>query len=182
MQDRNRVNAGFTLLELSVVLLIVAILLGISLPRFSNFFESDLEQETRKIASIIDGLRLQAILKGENYRLVFDTKNSQYQVFTVNPEDTSESVPHETYGSPIKLTPPVEISTISTEIDNLSASRFGFKKLEFDKIFGQQYEFRIDSSGFIDLFLVRLKDNKNSLTLRIKNIMGEMAIGQENPL
>ena len=144
--------------------------------------DSDLKKQTQKIAALIDELRLQAILKSETYKLVFDTKDSEYQIFTVDPADSSKNVPNEVYPKPFKLPAPIEISNIDLKTEDETTSRFGFKKLEFDKIFGQQYEFRIDSSGFVDLFTIRLKDRSNSITLRIKNIMGEIAIGPETPL
>ena len=173
---------GFTLLELSVVLFIMAVMLGIALPSFSNLMESDLEKEAQKLAAIIGDLRLKAILNSSDYLLVFDTKKSEYQVLVIDPADPSSTTPPDDYNAPIQLKPPVEIASISTDIEQNGTSRFGFKKMEFDKIFGQEYSFRIDSSGFIDMFRLRLKDRENSITLSIETIMGEIAIGQETPL
>ena len=181
MSSRKRSDPGFTLLELSVVLFIMAVLLGISLPSFSNFFESDLKKEASHIAGIIDELKLQAVLDGENYKLVFDTNKSELSIYTLYPADHNY-LPHSKYGKPISLTPPVEFEKISVDVESAVPSKFGVPKLEFDKIFGQQYEFRIDSSGFVDLFAVKLKDNKNSLTITVRNIMGDITIGREIPL
>lgn len=183
MSRQKNPGSGFTMLELTVVMLIMIILLGVSLPNFSNLFESNLEKETHRIAAIIDELRLQAILKSENYQLVFDTKKSEYQVFTTDPQDSSVTDPHEKYRTPIKLTPPIEFTKISTEIEEeTTVRRFGGEKLEFDKIFGQQYIFRIDSSGFIDLFTLNLKDEDTTIALTIENIMGDISISHEKPL
>jgi len=168
-------------MELSVVLLIMAVLLGVSLPSFSNFFESDLKKETHRIAGILSELRLQAILNGETYKLLFDTKKSELSVFTLNQADHSFS-PHDKYGGPITFIAPVEFEKISVDVENRVQSKFGFQKLEFDKIFGQQYEFRIDSSGFMDQFALKLKDTSNTLTLTVRNIMGDIDIGREIPL
>ncbi len=181
MSHQAKNNPGFTLLELSVVLFIMAVLLGISLPSFSNFFESGLKKEAHRLAGILDELRLQAILNGETYKLVFDTKKSELSVFTLEKADHSFS-PHEKYGKPVSLTAPVEIAKISVNVENMAPSKFGFQKLEFDKIFGQQYEFRIDSSGFMDPFALKLKDTSNSLTLTVRNIMGDITISGEVPL
>lgn len=183
MRRSPRFVAGFTLLELSVVLFIMAILLGIALPRFSNFFESDLQKETRRIAAVLSQLRLEAILKGESYRLVFDSKENTLQVFTIDAADSTLNHPHENFKNPIKLNPPVEIQSITTGAETESVSaKFEFEKLKFEKIFGNQYQFSIDPSGFIDLFSVTLKDRSHSLTLQVKTIMGEMEIGHEIPL
>ncbi|MBT6611710.1 MAG: hypothetical protein HOB38_06380, partial [Deltaproteobacteria bacterium] len=56
---------GFSLLELSLIMFIMMILLGFSLPRFSSLIENQLQLETLKLAHLIDELRLQAILNGE---------------------------------------------------------------------------------------------------------------------
>ncbi len=183
MPGQKNPGSGFTMLELTVVMLIMIILLGVSLPNFSNLFESNLEKETHRIAAIIDELRLQAILKSENYQLVFDTNKSEYQVFTTDPQDSSITNPHEKYRTPIKLTPPIELTKISTEMEEETTTRrFGGEKLEFDKIFGRQYIFRIDSSGFIDLFTLNLKDEDKVIALTVENIMGEISISREEPL
>lgn len=181
MPRRINHSSGFTLLELGVALLIMVIVLGMSLPSFSNLLESDLEKEAGRMAMIIDELKLQAILKSESYKLVFDTKKSELTILVQNPTDLTFS-PHPKYSKPITLTPPIEIARVSIDTENEVQSRFGFKKLKFDKIFGKQYEFRIDSSGFIDLFAVELKDTSNSITLKVKNIMGDIAIGNVAPL
>jgi len=181
MRD-NKTESGFTLLELSVVILIMVMMLSISMPRFSNLFESTLQKETLKIAGILNKLRSKAILKGENYKLVFNIKTSEYEIFTIDSEDPTKSLPHEEYPEAIKLKPPIEFTKVLKGEEGVEESKLNFKKLEFDKIFGQKHEFRIDSSGFIDLFSIELKDNKNSQTLSVVNIMGKIEIGQETPI
>lgn len=181
MNSKRGLN-GFTLLELSVVIFLMTVLLGFAIPRFSNFMESTLEKETRKIAYVLDELRMEAIMKGESYRLEFDTMDSELSIYTASAEDPTEYTPHEKYDKPIKLQPPVKISKITLGEEDPFQSRFGFEKLEFDKIFGQEYYFKIDSSGFIDLFTLKLKDNENTITLAVTTIMGDLSIGQETPL
>lgn len=175
-------SSGFTLLELSAVLFLMAVLLGFSLPQFSNFLESDLEKESKKIAAVLDELRLQAILKNENYAIQFDTMKSEYSIFKAESINTRNYTPHEQFSTPIKLNPPVVLDKVSVDEEPEVQSRFGFEKLEFDKIFGQQFEFHIDSSGFIDQFTLKLKDQNNYIQLKVKNIMGDISIGQETPL
>ena len=57
MPERIDKSPGFTLLELSVTMLIMVLVLGVSLPSFSNMLESDLEKEARRMAKIIDELK-----------------------------------------------------------------------------------------------------------------------------
>ena len=180
--ENRKAARGFTLLELSAVLFMMAVLLGISLPNFSNFLESDLEKETKRIAAVIEELRLQAILERESYRLVFNTKDSAYHAERIDPENPTKKSSRETFIKSVKLPSPVELASISTDIESQTPSKFGFEKLAFEKIFGQEYQFIIDSSGFVDQFRIRLKDRQHSMTLTVTTIMGEIEIGQETPL
>jgi prepilin-type N-terminal cleavage/methylation domain-containing protein len=181
MRSQDEQAKGFTLLELSVVLFIMAIILGFSLPSFSNYLESDLEKETQRMAKIITDLRLQAILNNETYKLTFDTKKSNLSVSVLNQTDGTYS-PHPKVSKPIVLTPPVEFARITIDVENAVQSKFGVEKLKFDKIFGKQYDFRIDSSGFIDLFAIEFRDTQNTISLTVRNIMGDISISQEIPL
>ncbi len=182
MRKKRTAARGFSLLELSVGMLLMVILLGFSLPRFSLLLESELQKEARKIAYLIKELRIQAILKGENYKLVFDTRKSEYSVLTEDSRNPRGISPHEKYSEPIRLEDPVEFAKVTRDEEEEEYSRFSFRKIEFDKIFGQQFEFRIDSSGFIDLFTLKLKDQENSLSLSVVNIMGKIVFGEETPL
>ncbi|MCP4753192.1 MAG: type II secretion system protein [Proteobacteria bacterium] len=182
MRRKQTPSEGFTLLELSVVMFIMLILLGFSLPRFSTLFESDLQKETQKIAGIVKDLRLQAILKGENYKLVFDTKKSEYAVLTKDPDYSQTFSPHEKYSEPIRLADTVEFHAVARDVGKEQTFRFSGREIEFDKIFGRKFEFGIDSSGFVDLFTVKLKDRNNYLSLSVVNIMGKTVIGEETPL
>jgi Tfp pilus assembly protein FimT len=184
MRERANTSGGISLLELSIVVFLMAVLLGFSMPRFSSLFDSQLLKEARRIAVLLHRLRIEAILKGENYKIVFDTKKSEYSVFTASPQNPREYTPHEKYSKPIQLKSPVEFLKVTKDEDEegRSESRFGFNELEFDKIFGLSYEFRVDSSGFIDLFTIRLKDREHSISMSVVNIMGKIEIGDEAPL
>lgn len=112
----------------------------------------------------------------------FDLKKSEYAVYTISATDSQDKSPHQKYSAPIVLPPPIQFVAVTPDAEPEIQSKFGVEKLEFDKIFGQTYYFRIDSSGFVDLFTLKLKDNRNSIILTIKNIMGDISIGQEKPL
>ncbi len=180
-QQRN-IQTGFTLLELSVILFIMMILLGIALPRFPRLFESDLQLETQKIARLIYDLRQQAILNAEKYKLVIDTKKSEYSVFTSKTDRPEEYSPHKQYDKPVPLMDTISFSAVSKPENPDENYQFASRKITFDKIFGQQFQIFIDSSGFIDPFTVRLQDRRNQLSLSVVNIMGKIVIGEEIPL
>ncbi|PCI29587.1 MAG: hypothetical protein COB67_03685 [SAR324 cluster bacterium] len=177
-----KTQAGVTILELSLVMFIFSILIGFSLPRFSNLFESNLLLETKKIAKLISDLRLTAILEGKDFRLEFDTQKSAYSVLERQKGASRKYERSEKYREPIALEPPVEFYLISNQVQEKQGLKFGGPPLEFDKIFGQQFQFHIDSSGFIDQFTLKLKNKTHSISLAVVDIMGNIELGEETPL
>jgi type II secretory pathway pseudopilin PulG len=182
IDSRLEKKPGFSLLELGVIMFIMMIILGFSLPRFPRLFESDLQLETRKLARLIDELRQQAIFSGETQKLVFDTKKSEYTVFTAKVDQPEHFTPHKQFDKPVPLKAPVQFYAVSQTETPDEDRQFAGRRIVFDKIFGEQFQVYIDSSGFVDLFTVRLKDQKNQLSLSVVNIMGKMVIGEEIPL
>lgn len=182
MESQRREKNGFSLMELSAVVFLMILVLGIALPRFSLLFDSELQKETNKIAQLITNLRLQAILTGQNYKLAFDTKKSSYSVFTSDARTPHKFSPHKDFLKPVRLKEPIEIQSIRENITENDQYQFAGRAIEFDKIFGQVHEFMIDSSGFVDLFTMRLTDRDKSISLTVINIMGELKIGNETSL
>lgn len=79
-------QAGFTLLELGLVLLIIGVMLAIVVPRFGDRGRAELLSTARKVAGAFRYLRHEAILNGRPYRLVFDMDN---QIILVDVGDVS---------------------------------------------------------------------------------------------
>jgi type II secretory pathway pseudopilin PulG len=173
---------GFSLLELSMVILLMLIMLGVAVPRLSLLFESDLMKEARRIGGTVEDLRMRAMLKGEDYRLIFDTEKSTYTVELVDATHPHRFHPHPDYPQPVSLTPPVEFINVWRGSSETVERRFAGEKLEFDKIFGQRFDFRIDAAGLVDPFRLQLKDRRNSLMVTVADIMGKVVIGRETPL
>ena len=63
---------GFTLIELSVVLVLISLMAFILIPNLSDFGKEDLKYFSRKLNGIIQYLYAEASIKRENYYLVFD--------------------------------------------------------------------------------------------------------------
>jgi len=68
-------QAGFTLLELGLVLLIIGVMLAIVVPQFGDRSRAELLSTSRKLASAFRYLRQEAIFNGRPYRLMFDMDN-----------------------------------------------------------------------------------------------------------
>ena len=161
----------------------MAVLLSFALPNFSNLIKSNLELEASKIAKIVSLLRQQAIMSGENYKLVFSTKDSTYKILTQNQLDPEEFMPHSRYPNPIAFREPIELYRVTRDQEKEEDSNFlNFEKIEFEKIFGQDFSFTIDSSGLIDLFTLYLRDEREYVSLSVVNIMGKMVVSHKSPL
>jgi hypothetical protein len=177
IQDR-----GFTLLEFSIMLFIMLLIFSFALPGFNLFFESDLSLETKKVAKLLKKLRHQAIIKGESYLVVFDTMKSEYTFKIYAPAEKQLYKSHPDYPEPIKLKSPIEFFSVKKQIKSEETRQFEFEDFEFEKIIGQEFNFNIDSSGFMDMFDIKLKDQNNKIALSVVNIMGDIEIGTEEEL
>jgi prepilin-type N-terminal cleavage/methylation domain-containing protein len=71
-------NAGFTLIELVFVILIISILVALSTPLFKRTFTNlELKNTSFNIAKIISYAREMAIIKRANYRVNFDPEKGK---------------------------------------------------------------------------------------------------------
>lgn len=82
---RARPQAGFTLIELGLVLLIISIVITLVVPRFRDQAHYELVSQTRKLATTFRFLQQEAILNGRVYRLNFDLDQQRY--FVTSAED-----------------------------------------------------------------------------------------------
>ena len=71
---------GFTLIELSVVILVLAVLLAFVTPRFRELTEYDIKTSSRRLAGIIRYLFDEASIRHTHYRLNYDLKKGEYWV------------------------------------------------------------------------------------------------------
>jgi prepilin-type N-terminal cleavage/methylation domain-containing protein len=80
-------SAGFTLIELGVVLLIISVVIALVIPRFRDQSHTELVSQTRKLATTFRFLQQEAILNGRVYRLNFDLDQQRYFVTSAEEGD-----------------------------------------------------------------------------------------------
>ena len=79
-------RAGFTLIELALVALIILMLVGLSVPLFRGTFQDlTLNDSARSVSQLIKYAQEKAILDRVNYKMTFNLKKGQYQIFKLNP-------------------------------------------------------------------------------------------------
>ncbi len=72
---------GFTLLEVLIVVVIIGLTLGITLPDFGGMLESvEIRAGMRKITNIIQEARARAIISGDIQRVQIYYENIQYDI------------------------------------------------------------------------------------------------------
>ncbi len=73
-------TAGFSLIEMLVVVSIIALMMGLMLPSMTTFFELSIETTGRTLSSTIQQAYNAAAITGNVYRLAYDLDNEQYWV------------------------------------------------------------------------------------------------------
>ena len=82
---------GFTLLELTVVLIILTVILGLVLPKTSSFlFRSDMKASSRRLAGAVAYARSQAMLEGRLWELTLDLDADSFWATAVEEESSSD--------------------------------------------------------------------------------------------
>jgi len=73
-------RAGFTLIELALVSLILLVMLNVSLPLFRNTLRAiRVEHAAREVSQLIWYLRERSVVEGRRHRLVFDFEGGSYR-------------------------------------------------------------------------------------------------------
>ena len=84
-RELTRSTAGFTLLELAVLLLIIGLVLAIAMPRFRAFQGAELRSESRRLAARSHYLYQEAGAQKVLLRLNFDLNRNAYFVTRLDP-------------------------------------------------------------------------------------------------
>ena len=85
-------SAGFTLLEISLVLLIMVVVLMLALPRLRDPGRADLMAQSKRLVNIFRLLRSEAVLNGYAYRLNYDISAQRYWVTADESADLGDFV------------------------------------------------------------------------------------------
>jgi prepilin-type N-terminal cleavage/methylation domain-containing protein len=162
---RGRDPAGFTLLEVTLVLLILAVMLGVVVPRLRDTARARLESEVRKLAVTVRHIRHEAILNGRTYRLNYSIEDGRYWVTSADADDDFGAFLPESgiLGRPVRLKSPVGFSDlVLPDTFGLVQEGYGFTDFHPD--------------GWVDLTLLHLDNGQESYTVFVDSLTGQVSI------
>jgi len=160
---------GFTLLELIVTLLLIAVILGFTLPKIGNvLYSTDLKKSVRQLRALLTAARSMATTEGIPRRIVCDLSKGEIRVEREVrlKEEGIETVRYEADSSILihhyTLPPHVEIEDVITET--------GEKQTE------GKANLRIGINGMIFGNRIHLLQNEEQYTLVINPLTGRVTV------
>lgn len=169
---------GVSLLEISLVMVLIVLVMGLALPRFALFFDSPAETDAKRIRHLLNRLQKEALLQGRGFKLRFDAAKGQVEVFEQDGADPELYHPlKDTDLAGFQLSPEVQIKPVRKSTQK--QFQMGFERLEFDPIFGLASEVFIDPAGLMDLFTLELVGPGRKVTLEVTDVMGRISLNLE---
>ncbi len=105
---RTRADAGFTLLELLVVLLVIVLVTGVFTTTIGGGFGVHLRNASRTLAAELEYVGQRAITTGQTQRMVIDLDRQLYRVEELPPPPPVEAAPLPEHAEGLDLAPPLE--------------------------------------------------------------------------
>lgn len=175
----NNSNSGYTLIELSIILILLGIMLLFAVPKLGNREDISLRSTARELAGTIQSLFDESILNKTSYQLVFEITENRYLI--IEKKQDKESLKPE---EPEDVTKSSEQSDVSEVIDVTNR----YKKLP-EKIFikdittetiNKAVEGRVTleffPDGFMDKGIIHISNGKKDYTLTTTPLTGKVKV------
>lgn len=161
---RSKFSAGFTLIELIVVMLLISIILAVAIPRFDGgMFQDPQKKVSRWLINTVKTLRSAAIQKRTLHTLVIDFEhNKMWTIAEQADGDASQTQPQRTFEMPedIRI---MEISFPNDENVNSGTANVNFYP-----------------AGYSDDVVIRLeKSQAKRISFRIEPLMPKVRFYDE---
>ncbi len=155
--QRTSAQAGFTLIELAVVVLLLGLMASLSLPLIGGFDPNRLDSSARRLAGTVKYLYNEAAMTGMEHRLTFEMADNSYRAANVSL--SGELQPLQGVGARRKLGSGVKFISI------------------YQPQRGEQNEGEITTAllpgGWLEETIIHLQDDKeNKMTLRLVPLTG----------
>lgn len=152
---------GYTLIELSIIIILLGIIFLFALPRLENIGDVKLRSAARELAGAIQSLFDESVLNRKPYQMVFDMTGRSYSIIETDMnEESSEMI-----GSPkrqVHLPERIYIRDIVTQTDG---------KVTEGKVSVPFYP-----DGFVVKNIIHLSDGKKDYTLVTTPLTGKVKV------
>ncbi len=164
----NSNKSGFTLVELSVVLLIIGLIATILIPNIGRIGGDDIKESIRKVGGLVQYLYGEATIQKKNFYLNFDLEDGSYYI-TVGREDkekgTVEMIPYKDDFVKKKYALPSSVKI--EDIDTISRG-----KISEGKVTVTFYP-----EGFVDPTTIHFKNKSDDeMTLMLLPLTGDFKV------
>lgn len=156
-----KLNRGYTLIELSLIILLIGVILVFVLPKLGNIGDTKLRTTARQLAGKIQSLYDESVLKKKPYQIVFDITNRTYSFSQISDEESS-------------------ILSDSTQETSLS-DRVYIKDIVMEtegKITEGKVAIRFYPDGYVEKNTIHLSDGKKDYTLATSPLSGKVKISE----
>lgn len=171
--------SGFTLIELSIILILLGVMLLFAVPKLGNREDISLRSTARELAGTIQSLFDESVLNKTSYQLVFEITENRYLIIEKNPDkeslkpDETENVIDTSDKSETsevidvtnrykKLPEKIFIKDITTATGNKAAE--GQVTIEFYP------------DGFMDKGVIHISNGKKDYTLTTTPLTGKVKV------
>jgi general secretion pathway protein H len=158
-------NAGFTLIEIGLVVLIIGVMLGLIIPRFRDNSHYELISHARKLAVTFRFVRNEAILNGRTYRLNYDLNQQRYWVTSAEAVDDLGAFVEETgvLARGVTIPPPIRLSDVALP-------------MIAGKIMEGVAWTHFYPDGYVDLTVLHIDNGIEAFTLRVDSLTGRVSV------
>jgi len=156
-----KLNRGYTLIELSLIILLIGVILVFVLPKLDNIGDTKLRTTARQLAGKIQSLYDESVLKKKPYQIIFDISNRTYTFSQIRDEETSILSDS---GQETSLSDKVYIKDIVMETEG--------------KITEGKVAIRFYPDGYVEKNTIHLSDGKKDYTLATAPLTGKVKISE----
>jgi len=154
-------NSGYTLIELSIIIIVIGIVFLFALPRLENIGDVRLRGTARELAGAIQSLFDESVLNRKPYQMVFDLTERAYSIIEAEMNEESSGMK----GSPIRqvgLPDRIYIKDIVTQRDG--------------KVTEGRVSLPFYPDGFVVRNIIHLSDGKKDYTLVTTPLTGKVKV------
>lgn len=161
----NRSKRGFTLLEMLVVMLIIALIMGIALPRFGALLGSQIKSDARSLVGTIEFAFFLANSQKKPVRINYDIKSGKYWLDMLQIIDEEKNV-----GEFVNFTDKKKQLSSGVKFVDIFVAHSG--KVDEGVVFTL-----CTPQGYCEPTTIHLRDESgHDFTLRLKPLLGEVAV------